>query len=222
MRLLVLICAALLCGCGKSPHQASPPVAAQATTILDQVLAKPEYSNSIVAAQQDLATDAWNDKPYRYNSSRAAREWAVASRMLAEIKPRLKQMDITNLVGSLKVFPINSFSAFDIKRVAESVYLQGNKLIMDEIKSRPASELRALRTLGNDKVMLAPGMQGMPGSLKNRLDDILHEVQKRTTIGGLTWISHKGVEQKGGRGVRKVENTELYDDTLYRPEHDRL
>jgi hypothetical protein len=40
--------------------------------------------------------------------------------------------------------------------------------------------------------------------------------------GGLAQISHKGVEQKGGRGVRKLENTELYDDTLYRPEHDRL
>ena len=38
----------------------------------------------------------------------------------------------------------------------------------------------------------------------------------------LAQISHKGVEQKGGRGVRKLENTELYDDTLYRPEHDRL
>ena len=38
----------------------------------------------------------------------------------------------------------------------------------------------------------------------------------------LTQISHKGVEHKGGRGVRKLENTELYDDTLYRPEPDRL
>ena len=35
-------------------------------------------------------------------------------------------------------------------------------------------------------------------------------------------IFHKGVEQKGGRGVRKLENTELYDDTLYRPEPPRL
>ena len=38
----------------------------------------------------------------------------------------------------------------------------------------------------------------------------------------LTRIFHKGVEQKGGRSVRKLENTELYDDTLYRPEHHRL
>jgi hypothetical protein len=38
----------------------------------------------------------------------------------------------------------------------------------------------------------------------------------------LARIFHKGVEQKGGRGVRKLENTELYDDTLYRPEPHRL
>jgi hypothetical protein len=38
----------------------------------------------------------------------------------------------------------------------------------------------------------------------------------------LAQVSHKGVEHKGGRGVRELENTELYDDPLYRPEHDRL
>ena len=44
----------------------------------------------------------------------------------------------------------------------------------------------------------------------------------RDTIMHLARIFHKGVEQKGGRSVRKLENTELYDDTLYRPEPDRL
>ena len=38
----------------------------------------------------------------------------------------------------------------------------------------------------------------------------------------LARILHKPVEQKGGRSVRELENTELYDDTLYRPEHHRL
>jgi hypothetical protein len=50
-------------------------------------------------------------------------------------------------------------------------------------------------------------------------------VQSRATLRAikvLARILHKPVEQMGGRGVRKLENTELYDDTLYRPEHDRL
>jgi len=38
----------------------------------------------------------------------------------------------------------------------------------------------------------------------------------------LARIFHKPVEEMGGRGVRKLENTELYDDTLYRPERHRL
>jgi hypothetical protein len=47
-------------------------------------------------------------------------------------------------------------------------------------------------------------------------------MQGRGCLVSLAQIPHKLVEQIGGRGVRKLENTELYDDTLYRPEHDRL
>ena len=38
----------------------------------------------------------------------------------------------------------------------------------------------------------------------------------------LARIAHKPVEQMGGRGVRKLENIELYDDTLCRPKPNRL
>jgi len=38
----------------------------------------------------------------------------------------------------------------------------------------------------------------------------------------LTRILHKPVEQMGGRGVRKLENSELYDNQLRRPEPNRL
>jgi hypothetical protein len=33
---------------------------------------------------------------------------------------------------------------------------------------------------------------------------------------------HKPIEQMGGRGVRKLENSELYDNQLRRPEPNRL
>jgi len=38
----------------------------------------------------------------------------------------------------------------------------------------------------------------------------------------LTRMLHKPVEQMGGRGVRKLENSELYDNQLRRPEPNRL
>jgi hypothetical protein len=40
--------------------------------------------------------------------------------------------------------------------------------------------------------------------------------------GELTRMLHKPVEQMGGRGVRKLENSELYDNQLRRPEPNRL
>jgi hypothetical protein len=45
---------------------------------------------------------------------------------------------------------------------------------------------------------------------------------REIAIALLARIPHKLVEQMGGRGVRRLENTELYDDTLYRPEPHRL
>jgi hypothetical protein len=38
----------------------------------------------------------------------------------------------------------------------------------------------------------------------------------------LARMLHKPVEQMGGRGVRKLENSELYDNQLRRPEPNRL
>jgi hypothetical protein len=38
----------------------------------------------------------------------------------------------------------------------------------------------------------------------------------------LARILHKPVEQMGGRGVRKLENSEHYDNQLRRPEPNRL
>ena len=45
---------------------------------------------------------------------------------------------------------------------------------------------------------------------------------RRLPSTALARMLHKPVEQMGGRGVRELENTELYDDPFYRPESDRL
>jgi hypothetical protein len=54
------------------------------------------------------------------------------------------------------------------------------------------------------------------GTIKN------YEQLAQPTGQDLARIPHKPVEQMGGRGVRELENTELYDDPFYRPEADRL
>lgn len=56
---------------------------------------------------------------------------------------------------------------------------------------------------------------------KNRNSDTNGEHQQ-TINALLARILHKPVEQMGGRGVRKLENSELYDNQLRRPEPNRL
>ena len=50
----------------------------------------------------------------------------------------------------------------------------------------------------------------------------IHTVGAATSDEALTRMLHKPVEQMGGRGVRKLENSELYDNQLRRPEPNRL
>jgi hypothetical protein len=58
--------------------------------------------------------------------------------------------------------------------------------------------------------------------LTNAGAELFVEVKNFHQTDPLTRIPHKPVEQMGGRGVRELENTELYDDPFYRPEADRL
>src|SRR5258707_692111 len=64
-----------------------------------------EYSNALVVAFKELPTDKWVNYPVNLNSSQGERVWHAVEPMLAEIKPRLKEMSISNLVGSFKLVP---------------------------------------------------------------------------------------------------------------------
>jgi hypothetical protein len=179
--LLILTCGTFTSACKKQQPVASPQPW-QTFTPFDEALAKPEYSNSIVQAEQDLPTDEWVQKPFKYNASRSRREAAVADQMLAEIRPRLKSMNITNLVNSFKLISLpfggltNNFDG-----VAQLLYVQGNGWIVYEIKSRPTNELQMLRFLGNDTTEIYDGPQGFPLSLKDRLDEILQDLREGLT-----------------------------------------
>src|SRR2546426_1098859 len=96
----------LLCACNNSP-QTPPPaqLASPQATLLDEVLVSPAFSNEISQAERDLPDDKWEQQPYRFNASRAQREIKVADMMLQDIKPKLKQLTVTELVRALKVLP---------------------------------------------------------------------------------------------------------------------
>src|SRR5256885_11755004 len=159
MRSCLVIAVLLVFGCNRAPEPKTPPPSP--ASIFDEVVARPRYSNAIVQAEQDLPSDRWEEKPFHYNASRGDRVWAVAKPMLDEVTPRFKEMSVTNLVRSFKVVPYPyGFMTNQLGDVAECVYAVGNQLIINEIKSRPPEQLRGLRNLGSDKVMLVEGPQG--------------------------------------------------------------
>ena len=167
MRGALIITALLLCGCGPSNRQTESSVIAQ-PTILDEVLAKPEYAEAIKQAESDLPADERRDKPWPINDSRSRRESSVAQKMLAEIQPRLERMSVTELIRSLKVTPRLSGASFE--GVSADVYSGGNRMIIAEIQSRPKYELAVLPSLADASVDVWEGIQG-PGAT---LAELIH------------------------------------------------
>jgi hypothetical protein len=161
MRPAFLVLTALIVGCSKAPQPVPSWKDWAQLTILDRVLTKADYSNAIVQAERDLPGDEWREKPWRHNVSRTQREYSVGGRMLAEIKPGLKAMSVTELISSLKVAPYPEGALTNkYEGVAAYVYMNGNEAIIGEIKSRPTNELQVLRTLAIPKVEVYEGPQG--------------------------------------------------------------
>lgn len=156
MRSFVTILALLVCGCASTRQ----PVSSH-QTILDDVLSKPKYAEAIRQAERDLPNDQWVDFKGQRNRSRSAREYDVAAKMLADIKPKLQAMSVSELVRSFKVVPYpagiltNNFSG-----VRGDVYVFGNLMITKEIKSRPKSELEVLSRFADEKVAIWTGDEG--------------------------------------------------------------
>jgi hypothetical protein len=163
-------------GCSiKSRQPSSSQQDAKLSAILDELLADSTYAGLITQAERDLPTDVWKEKPFRNNDSRERREMEVAAKVLDGVKPRLKKMDATALVKSLKVFPYLGSLTNNISGVAYYVYRDGNQMIINELKSRPKSELQGLNQLADDQVEVFEGAQG-PGDtlaelIKHRILD---------------------------------------------------
>ena len=165
MRTTFILSALLLCGCTVS-RQAANPSAPSQLSVFDEALANLKYVNAIRQAERDLPGDTMVKKPFPANLTRERREYQVATNILAELEPRLKQMSVTRLVQSLKVEggPSPQASA-SWGGVADFVYVGGYALIKKEIQARPANELRVLPGLADDSVWLYTGPQGPPVTL---------------------------------------------------------
>lgn len=143
--------------------------------ILDKSLLDPVNAHTIAEAERDLPSDSWKEQPFPHNDSKEKRELAVASAILLKLRPELAQMDAVSLVKSLKVFPNLGSMTNNFTGVAYYIYRDGNHMIIEELKSRPRSQLQALASLADEKVEVFEGEQG-PG-------DTLAEVIKHRILG---------------------------------------
>ena len=162
MRSAFMVSVLLLCGCGTTHPAAKPDPAAQ-ETVFDVALAEPRYSDAIRQAEREVPGDERIDKPFPANVSRERREYQVATNILAELKPKLKQMSVTELVLSLKIESAPGVVVSnDFSGVASDVYVGGYNMIKKEILSRPKKQLQVLPGLADGSVWLYTGPQGPP------------------------------------------------------------
>ena len=156
MRSTFVILMFLICGCASTHKPASSH-----QTFLDEVLSKTEYADTIQQAERDLPDDRWESSNGHYNVSRSIRESAVASKILADIKPTVREMSVSQLMQSLKVvsYPMGILTN-DFFGVRGDVYARGNFMITKEIKSRPKSELAVLPSFADERVAIWTGPDG--------------------------------------------------------------
>jgi hypothetical protein len=173
----------------KHKPQAALPQPQIHRTIWDELLAKPEYSNEVARAGLDLPTDEWTNgtwgpstKIVRINASKWRRIGAVTDKALGEVKPKLKEMSVSNLVYCFELVDYSRPWVPDSGGVAEIVFWNGNFLIKRELESRSLDDLKVLRTFRNDKVAILENSQSDPSPLPWQLDEIFSDVRDRHTI----------------------------------------
>jgi hypothetical protein len=168
--LLGVFCAMLCFGCDvKQTRRALSTPSIKRTPIFDLIANTPDYSNAIVAADRDMPGDAWATGPISVNESRGSRVAPIAKRILDEVRPKLKQMSVVELVHCLKV---QDGSGFVTGYIADEIYPQGNEMIIAEMLSRPVQERETLLGLPFDGADLDTGSQGPPRSA----DEVISQI----------------------------------------------
>jgi hypothetical protein len=140
-------------GCGQNNSRTPPPSSGH--SIFDALLARESINARVKEVEQDLSGDTNKTigqggvRPQQWNDSRQGREQALARELLRDLQPSLKQMSVPDLLAAMKLYP--AYSSAAPQGVAYWLCGEGNQMIIDELKSRPAAQLEPLKTLVRDK-----------------------------------------------------------------------
>jgi hypothetical protein len=163
---------ALAASCASTVSRPAPP------TLLDQSLGSGDTKARMRTVERDLPGDesrtGGETRPGRYNVSRSRREGNLAHELLLSLEPKIRTMSARQLLDSLKTFPYPEYDTFP--GVAYYVYRDGNQIILRELDTRPASELRTLQAFRTDQRSVFTGDNGPPLSVGELVRySLLHE-----------------------------------------------
>lgn len=160
--ILSCLCIALMALAMSCGQKAAPPATPPKLSILDQLLEPEEVKVRVKAAKQELPDDEWQtgpeSRPGRYNVSRFRREVGLARDLLTSMEPRLSQLAPLELLESVKTISYGTGETFH--GVSYYIYREGNKLLIKELVSRPASELDLLKPFLSDRREVFTGDNG--------------------------------------------------------------
>ena len=124
-------------------------------SIFDTLLSRPSVSERVKQAELDLPGDVYKSagvgtaRPMHWNDSRQTRELDIGRELLRELQPALKRMSVSDLISAMKLYP--RLTPTCPSGVAYVLYGEGNKMIIDEIESRPVQQLAPLNSLAKDQ-----------------------------------------------------------------------
>jgi hypothetical protein len=148
---LLTACICLFAGC-----KLAPPKGESQHSILDQQFFRPDVQLTVQEAERDLPGDKWvtaipgaTKSAGTWNQTRRDREVNLADKLLKEIQPQFRQKSVPDLLASLKTYPWSSDMV--LTGVASYYFDYGNRMIIEELRKRPTTELNSLGQHVNDK-----------------------------------------------------------------------
>jgi hypothetical protein len=143
---------------------------------MDQVVEKKGLKKSITEAELVLPTDRWvtNGGPFPsvYNDSQWQRELGLVKAVIQEVQPWLKTMSVPDLVESLR---LEADLPASTRGFHYWLYVEGNRLIVQELRTRRPGDLDFLERYKNDMRPIVESLQGPNLSIGTVCQEILQQ-----------------------------------------------
>lgn len=150
-------------------------------SILEEKLTDPHVARRVIDVQRDFPSDIWAEglpaRPGRHNTSRSARESALAYELLDGVASQFNRMSARQLLKALKTYPYTKPESY--AGVAAYLYREGNQMIIKELLGRDNRDLQTLMSFTNrDDMFVFTGDNGPPLTIGGLVRDALRRTNQ--------------------------------------------